>query len=140
MTQRRKDQPQAFRGGFGSAKAGARADLGFYVRSRWEANVARILKLRVARGEITAFAYEPKRFDFESIKRGVRSYLPDFQITLPTGEIEWIEVKGWMNQRSKTSLKRFKQFYPTEVLHIIDAPVYKELSMEYKDLIPEWED
>ncbi len=123
----------------GTGSAGKRADLGFYVRSRWEANVARLLWSCLDQGIFQNVEYEPLRFDFDAIKRGVRSYLPDFRITWPDDQIEYVEVKGWWDARSKTAVKRFYKYYPTETLWIIDAPVYKELVNEFAELFPEWE-
>ena len=40
------------------ANGGFRNDLGFYVRSNWEANVARLLKLRNKQFEYEPFSYE----------------------------------------------------------------------------------
>src|SRR3990172_2886201 len=54
----------------GSAKGGTRTDLGFYVRSSWEANYARYLKWLQSNGEIIEWHYEPDTFNFDSIKRG----------------------------------------------------------------------
>ena len=56
------------------AKGGTRKDLGFYVRSTWEANYARYLKWLQLNGQIEEWAYEPKTFEFVGIKRGSRFY------------------------------------------------------------------
>lgn len=40
-------------------KQGFREDLGFSVRSRWEANFARYLKLLKEQGEILGWGYDP---------------------------------------------------------------------------------
>ncbi len=59
--------------------AGRAPDLGdTYFRSRWERNWARYLNFLVQHGEITGWEYEPKTFWFHKIKRGTRSYKPDF--------------------------------------------------------------
>jgi len=95
------------RGGYSRSNGGKRKDLNnVYFRSSWESNYARYLNLFKIEWE-----YEPKRFLFESIKRGIRSYAPDFR--LPK-ENKWIEVKGWLDKQSKTKLKRFKKYYPDE--------------------------
>lgn len=123
----------------GTGSAGKRADIGFYVRSRWEANVARIFLWCQSAGIFERVEYEPRRFEFGAIKRGVRSYLPDFRITWPDQQTEYVEVKGWFDPKSKTALSRFSKYYPDESLWLIDSSVYKELTACFADDIPEWE-
>ena len=78
------------------------------------------------RGIIADWLYEPKTFWFNEIKRGVRSYLPDFKVILPDGSHYWAEVKGYMDGKSKTKIKRFNKYYPKEELRVIDAKWFKE--------------
>jgi hypothetical protein len=114
-----------------SVKGGWREDLDKYFRSSWEANYARYLNYIKEPWE-----YEPKEFEFP-IKRGNRTYKPDFW--LPKKQ-NWIEIKGYMDQKSKTKLNRFKKYYPEEFekLIIITEQEYKEIA-KYKGLIPYWE-
>jgi hypothetical protein len=121
-------------------KAGKRADLGgLYVRSSWEANYCRYLNWLIQQRQIGAWAYEPDLFEFTSIKKGVRFYLPDFKILCNDGSFEYHEVKGFMDHKSKVKLKRMAQFYPHIKLVLIDAPVYRALERDVKGLIDEWE-
>lgn len=100
--------------------AGRRPDLdNRYFRSRWEANYARYLNGQVARGAVAGWEYESKTFWFESIRRGTRSYTPDFKV-LYRDRYEWHEVKGWMDPKSATRLKRMRRFYPDETIVLID--------------------
>ena len=93
---------------------GKRASLGgLYVRSSWEASFAHWLRYRHARGEIWGWAYEPVEFWFHEIRRGTRTYLPDFLTWDRTGWA-WSEIKGFNDPKSKTRLKRFKLYYPDE--------------------------
>jgi hypothetical protein len=80
---------------------------------------------------ILEWDYEPQTFWFDSIRRGTRSYLPDFKVYRPDGTHYWLEVKGYMDQKSKTKIKRFKKYYPQEELIIID----KEKLGNYKQFI-----
>jgi hypothetical protein len=82
--------------------------------------------------------FEPKTFYFEDIKRGCVSYTPDFY--LPE-EDKWVEVKGWMDSKSKTKIKRFKKYFPEEFekLEIVGASEYKEVK-QWSRLIENWED
>lgn len=85
-------------------------DLGDIVfRSSWERNFARILKLWEKRRKILAWFYEIDRFTFP-IKRGTTSDLPDFKIFECTGKHYYLEVKGWMDDKSTTRLKRFAKY------------------------------
>lgn len=114
-------------------KAGRRADLdNTYFRSSWEANMARYYNFAKIKWE-----YEPKIFYFEGIKRGTTSYTPDFY--LPE-EDRWVEVKGYMDDKSKVRLKRFAKYYPEEYnkLEIITKEEYNEYR-KYGRLIKGWE-
>ncbi len=107
-------------GTYSRGSSGKREDLGDrYFRSSWEANYARFLNFQLGRGEIGGWEYECKTFEFAGIKRGTRFYTPDFKVTKPDGSYEWHEVKGWMNQQSKTRLKRMAKYHPTEPIRII---------------------
>ena len=110
-----------------------------FARSRWEANYARYLQWLKSIGEIQEWEHEPKTFWFEKIKRGVRSYLPDFRVTINGGSIEWHEVKGWMDGRSKTKIKRMAKYYPKETLHVFGADWFKETGRKMALIVPGWE-
>lgn len=119
---------------YSRTKGGIRKDLGQYFRSSWEANVARILNYKNIEWE-----YESKRFYFNDKSEGVLSYQPDFY--LPQFN-KWIEVKGWMDNKSKIRLKRFSIEYPDENknLILIDEHFYNNIQKEFKDVIAYWED
>lgn len=99
----------------------------FYFRSSWEYNYALILEKRLALKIITKWEYEPDTFWFEAIRRGTRSYTPDFKVFWPDGAIEYHEVKGWMDDRSKTKLKRMKKYHPSVKIVLIDSKAYKSI-------------
>jgi hypothetical protein len=118
---------------------GMRPDLGFYVRSAWEANYARYLRFLQAHGEIIRWSYEPKTFDFPQIRRGTRAYTPDFYVEFPDGHHEWHEVKGWMDPQSRTRLNRMSKFYPAEPLVIRDKTWFGQMNRGLAGVIPCWE-
>lgn len=115
------------------ATGGKRVDLdGQYFRSQSEANLARLF-----RHYGIPWEYEPKTFDFP-VKRGTRSYTPDFRVDLTLWkdpekskqawpivlenlepEKYWVEVKGWMDPKSQTRLSRFIKYYPEEAKRLI---------------------
>lgn len=127
------------RNGYSRGRMGRRPDLdNQHYRSAWEANYARYLNFLKARGEITAWQYEPDTFWFHEIKRGVRSYLPDFKI-FEGDRHHYVEVKGWMDQKSKTKLARMAKYYPEVDLRLVGAKEYRQLQKCIGSLIPGWE-
>lgn len=90
-----------------------------YFRSEWEARYARYLETLKSTGAILEWLHEPQTFWFEKIKRGTRSYLPDFKVIQPDGSHYWVEVKGYFDAKSLTKIKRFHKYYPEEKLIVV---------------------
>lgn len=122
-------------------KAGWRDIGGYnkYYRSRWEANYARYLQFLKESGQIADWSHEPETFWFTEIMRGCRSYLPDFRVSENNGSIVYHEVKGWMDSRSKTKLKRMKKYYPDVELILISEKEYIEIEKKLGGIIKGWE-
>jgi hypothetical protein len=119
-------------------------------RSKWEANFARILNAYKVK-----FDFEPKVFTFP-IKRGTKGYTPDFYFPLTD---EWVEIKGYLDDKSKIKIKRFKRYYPEEFKKLtfiisrysneaknfakeLEIPIvifYEDIKDYYIDKIPYWE-
>jgi len=110
-----------------------------YYRSKWEKNYALYLQWMLERGEITSWEHESKTFWFEEIKRGTRSYLPDFEVTLLDGRVEYHEVKGWYDPKSKTKIKRMAKYYPEVKLRLVDVNWFKNYNKFLKSIIPHWD-
>ena len=110
-----------------------------FFRSRWEANYARYLEFLKINNHIKDWFHEPETFWFEKIKRGCRSYLPDFKIINLDDSHEWHEVKGWMDDRSKTKLKRFARYYPKEKITVIDKKWFSKNAKKMKIICKDWE-
>lgn len=110
-----------------------------YYRSKAEANYARFLEWQKTTGQITDWEHEPKEFWYEAIRRGVRSYKPDFSVTLLDGRVEWREVKGYMDSKSRTKIKRFAKYYPTETLVVIDSKTLRQMANTVAKVVPGWE-
>lgn len=122
----------------GRSKSGRRTDLGNkYFRSTWEANYARYLNWLKSQGQIKDWQYETKVFTFP-VKRGTTEYRPDFLVTYEDGS-EWHEIKGHMDAKSNTRLKRMAKYYPDEKIILIDSSVYKDLEKMFKRVIENWE-
>jgi hypothetical protein len=112
-------------------KMGVREDLGHFVRSSWEANIARYYK-HIG----VAYQYEPKIFYFIGVKNGAVNYKPDFY--LPDTDT-YIEVKGQMTSVDRTKMKRMKKYHPDVKVQMIGAEEYKRIEKQYSHLIPNWE-
>ncbi len=110
-----------------------------YARSRWEANYARYLQFLLDSGEIAKWEHEPETFWFAGIKRGCMSYLPDFRVTNKDGGIEYHEVKGWMDPRSVTKIKRMAKYHPGVKLRIIDKDWFRQNGKKLAMVIHGWE-
>jgi len=131
---------------------GKRDDLGGqFFRSGWEANVARVLTDRGIKWE-----FEPIVFSFleHGVKRGTVSYCPDFKWR---GTI--LEVKGYLDGRGRTAIRRFRKYYPDEFSKLkavvgspntkadeffksLGVPIYaymRDLNKKYKDKLEHWE-
>ncbi len=91
-----------------------------FFRSEWERKFAHYLENRKLGKDIKSWKYEAKTFWFLKIKRGVRSFKPDFKVINNDGSVEWFEVKGWMDPRSSTKLKRMAKYYPKVKITVID--------------------
>lgn len=121
-------------------KIGKRADLnGQFFRSAWEANWARYLNWLIRIGEIQSWEYEVDTFEFTRIKRGQRFYTPDFKVKNGDGSIEYHEVKGWMDPKSRTKLDRMRRYYPAVKVVLIDQDAYKAIARQFSRSLPEWE-
>ncbi len=115
---RMKGNPASFSRNLNRGIYGRREDIGGqFFRSRYEANYARFLNYSGIQ-----WTYEKKTFWFLNIKRGVRSYTPDFY--LPATD-EYHEVKGWMDAKSKTKLKRMKKYHPDVKIVVVDGAWFK---------------
>jgi hypothetical protein len=146
-----KEENKTSRGNaYKHTKSGHREDLGIVFRSNWEANMARIYNAY----EIE-FEFEPRIFSFP-IKRGTKAYTPDFY--LPKYD-QWLEVKGYLDDKSKIKIKRFKRYYPEEFkkltfvcskysnnaksfaqeVGIPQVVYYEEIKNYYVGKIPYWE-
>lgn len=118
---------------YSRGRGGKRDDLGAYFRSSWEANTARVMNF-----EHISWEFEPQRFIFPDDGSGVLSYCPDFYLT--SHDI-WIEVKGWMDEKSTLRLEKFKKYYQDESnkLIVIGEVEYKKMESVYSSKIPLWE-
>jgi hypothetical protein len=78
-------------------------------------------------------------FYFLDIKRGTRSYTPDFFVTENSGAVRIHEVKGYMDARSRVQLSRMAKRYPEYPIVLIQKKEMKELRDKLSALIPHWE-
>ena len=110
-----------------------------YFRSAWEANYARWLEFLKVHGDILEWEHEPETFWFKGIKRGCMSYLPDFRVMEHSGAVAYHEVKGWMDARSATVIRRMAKYHPKVRLIVVDAKGYRALAKKASCLVQGWE-
>lgn len=87
-----------------------------FLRSSWEVKYARHLEKLLRGGKILAWEYESKSFDLI-----VKSYTPDFVVVTTTGAVEYHEVKGWMDARSRLNCKLMASLHPDVKLKLITS-------------------
>ncbi len=109
-----------------------------FYRSRWEYRYALYLEFMKKHKHIVEWEHEPKTFYFEGIKRGTNNYKPDFRVVFPSGNDEWIEVKGYMDSKSATKIKRMAKYHPDVKLRVIGKEWFKENGSKLKNIISGW--
>ncbi|MFH0928008.1 MAG: DNA polymerase III subunit alpha [bacterium] len=109
---------------------GFRPDLGHYVRSSWEADFARILRLHQLE-----YQYEPQTFALQRQNGEVLHYTPDFFVP---SENAYYEIKGWMHDLDAEKIALFGEQYPSCRLVLISATKFAEFAVAYRDLVA-WE-
>lgn len=90
-------------------------------KSKAELSFAEHLEFLRESGRIISWYYEPSgsTFWFESIRRGVRSYKADFLVVTNDYQRQWYEVKGFLNPKSMTKLRRMHKYYPDEIVILV---------------------
>ncbi|MBA4321047.1 MAG: hypothetical protein C0412_21870, partial [Flavobacterium sp.] len=111
-------------------KGGFRGDLGHYIRSTWEADFARILKLHNL-----DYQYEPKIFMLTKVNGEIIHYTPDFYVP---SQNTFYEIKGWMRDLDREKIELFQKQYPQYNFILISATKFAEFALKYKTLI-NWE-
>ena len=109
-----------------------------FYRSRGEYRYALYLEFMKKWRHISEWEHEPETFWFDKIKRGTNNYKPDFRVTFPSGGVEYIEVKGYMDQKSRTKIKRMAKYHPQVKLRVVDGTWFKANAGVLKKVIPEW--
>jgi len=104
-------------------------DRTFRFRSGFEWRWGYYLQILKNAGEIKDWDYEPRKFKFygkdisgsglKGKEIGVRVYTPDFKVYERNGGITWQETKGFLDSKSYTKVKCFRQYYPTERIELI---------------------
>ena len=110
-----------------------------YYRSKSEANYARFLQWRKEQYQILDWEHEPKTFWFGTLRRGVTNYKPDFKVTYNNGSVEWIEVKGYFDAKSKTKIKRMAKYHPNEKLLVVDMKAMRQIAATFSRAVKGWE-
>lgn len=106
-----------------------------YFRSWWEVDFACYLEILKNHKQIKGWQYECETFWFHNIKRGTRSYLPDFKITENDGTTWFVEVKGYEDPKTKTKMKRMKKYYPDVKLQMVRKEQIMEIRKKFGSLL-----
>lgn len=110
----------------------------YYFRSRWEYRYALYLDFMKKHNHIIDWFYEPHTFYFEGIKRGTNNYKPDFKVLFPSGNEEWIEVKGYMDAKSTTKIKRMAKYFPDVKLRVVSGDWFSTNALMLKKVLKNW--
>ena len=120
---------------------GYRNDLSINVRSSWEANFARVLRLLHI-----PFVYEKEVYEFEyqdyKNRRRMTHYLPDFFIqpcNRTRGKEIIVEVKGNWDTESRIKVREYQKETSLPELYIVDYDMYYTISKRYANIVPCWE-
>ncbi len=109
------------------AKSGHRSDLGHYVRSTWEADFARVLKLI---GE--DYEYEPQAFHLTVEVDGVTkdvTYTPDFWVS---GHDCFYGIKGFMRPLDRAKIEAFRR-QCSKTLVLVQKEDMAEIAFEIQE-------
>jgi len=101
-----------------------------YFKSKAEVKCAYRLQTLKEMELISEWEYEPQVFYFEGIKRGCTNYTPDFKVILPNEKHFWIEVKGYMDAKSRTKINRFLKYFKEEDLLVIEKEKFLMINIE----------
>lgn len=107
----------------------------YYLRSKWEVNYAKYLEFLKKQGKIKDWTYEEDEFWFDKIKRGVRSYKPDFKVFNLDDTFEYIEVKGFWDSKSLTKIKRMRIYHPHIKISSVDSEFFNRMNKIFKGFI-----
>lgn len=109
-----------------------------YLKSNWERRYCLYLSFMKKHGHIIDYWYEPETFWFKGIKRGVVSYKVDFKVEFPSGNVEYMEVKGYETSQDRTKYKRMAKYHPDVKLRVIGKEWFKENGSKLKNIISGW--
>jgi hypothetical protein len=109
-----------------------------YLKSNWEKRYALYLDFMKKHKHILDWEYEPDTFWFDGIKRGTNNYKPDFKVQFPSGNFEYYEVKGYMDSKSLTKIKRMAKYHPNIKLNVIDKVWFTNNGKILKKVIINW--
>lgn len=109
-----------------------------YLKSNWERRYCLYLSFMKKHGHIVDYWYEPETFWFKGIKRGIVSYKVDFKVEFPSGNVEYMEVKGYETSQDRTKYKRMAKYHPDVKLRVIGKEWFKKNGSKLKNIISGW--
>ncbi len=99
-----------------------------HFRSKGEHNLALYFEFLKEQGEILDWVHEAGEnqmmscqmyFDLPLKAKGTRSWLIDFAVEMPDGEIVFWEYKGWLDGGDVTKFRRFAKYYPDDKVILV---------------------
>lgn len=102
----------------------------YIFKSSWEVEIARNLQRLYEESAISEWNYENKHFVFEDVKRGIRSFCPDFEVIKRNGDKLYIEVKGWKMPSAMKRIKMFRERYYDVEFYLLDEKEYGKILSE----------
>lgn len=69
----------------------------------------------------------------------MRSYLPDFRVLEKDGTYTYYEVKGWMDSKSVTKIRRMKKYHPHVRLVLVTKATFDYLNRVVAPMVEGWE-
>lgn len=114
-------------------------DREYRFRSSWEKNLAFYFEYLKVNKIIYDWYYENDIFRFPKNEYGIISYKPDFLIYKNEEDKKYIELKGWLDEKSLKRLELMTRFYPSVDIELYDEKKYNEIKSEFSNKIP-WDD
>lgn len=98
-----------------------------YFRSSWEYKYAKYLQEVKKKGLIRSWEYEGDKFYYNG---GRNSFTLDFKVTTSEGVVEYHEVKGWLDARSKKVFEVIRTQFPEIKLILLRKKDLKALGIQ----------
>ena len=93
--------------------------------------------VRKGRARPTAWS-NPAHLGLSGVSKGHVTYRPDFSVDENKGYSYYVEVKGYMDARSKTVLARARRYFPGVRIDVVDSKQMAALKRQVGSVVPGW--